>query len=100
MLIFIVIFFALAVIVKSYTYVDANEILPKDIYKAAIPAVIALTCLILRETYFVLPEETTVSMQYIYYRQYLLWGFMALMAYVFRFVLYGSVYYYRRRSNS
>lgn len=99
MLIFVVIFFALAVIVKSYTYVDANEILPKDIFKSAILAIIALTCFILRETYFALPEETTISMQYLYYRQYLLWGFMALMAYVFRFALYGSVYFYRRRLN-
>ena len=98
MLIIIAIFFALAVIVRSYIYVDNNEIMGKDIFKAAIPSVVALGCIIYRETYFALPEETTVSMQFIYYRQYLLWGFIALMAYIVRFMIYGSVYCYRRRS--
>lgn len=100
MLIIIAIFFALTVIVRSYTHVDNKEIKLADIMKAAMLASVALVCLITRETYFALPDEGTVTLQYIYYRQYLLWGFIALMAYIVRLVIYLSVYHYRRHSRA
>ena len=97
MIIIIAIFFALAIIVKSYIHIDGHEIKKSDIIKAAIPAFVALSCLIFRGTYLALPEETTVSTQFLYYRQYLLWIFLALMAYIIRFMIYGAVYLYRRK---
>ena len=96
MLIIIAIFIALAIIVKSYIHIDNREIKNSDLIKAAIPAFIALACFIFRETYLALPDETTVSTQFLYYRKYLLWIFLALMAYIVRFMIYGVVFLYRR----
>lgn len=97
MLIFIAIFFALSVLVRSYQYIDHNKISEIDLIKALIFASIALICIILHETYFALPTGATVSQQYLNYRGYLLWGFLAFMAYILRFMIYLAVYFYRRR---
>lgn len=97
LIITIAIFFSMAVIVKSYSYVDSQKIYINDIVKAAIPALIAVICMVLRGTYFSLPEEGMVTGQYLEYRGYLLWGFLAFMAYIIRFFIYSVVYIYRNR---
>lgn len=95
LIITIAIFFSMAVIVKSYGYIDGHTVLINDIVKAAIPASIAIICITLRETYFALPEGSMVSAQYIEYRGYLLWGFLIFMAYIIRFFIYSMVFVYR-----
>lgn len=96
MLIFIVIFIALGVIVRTYQYVDKNEINKIDLFKALFFAAISLICIILHETYFALPDGAMVSQEYINYRYYLLWGFLIFMAYIVRFTIYCAVYFYHR----
>lgn len=96
-LIFVFIFFTLSIVIRSYKHVDHQEIILNDIIKAAVPAFIGIACLILRTTYFALPEEGMVSLEYLSYRRYLLWIFVALMGYVVRTLIYGSVFLYRRK---
>ena len=98
LIIIIAIFFALGVIVKTYGHIDHNEVTRKDVIKAAVPAVIAVLCLILREGYFSLPDDTMVSTEFLNYRKILLWGFLGLMGYILRALTYGSVYFYRGRN--
>lgn len=97
LIIVIAIFFTLSIIIKSYKRIDGGEVRSGDVIKAFIPAAIAVSCLLLRTTYFALPEEGMVSSEYLNYRKILLWGFLALMGYIFRVVIYGSVYAYRKR---
>lgn len=97
-LIFVFIFFTLSVVIKSYKHVDHQEVLLNDIIKAAIPAFIAIACLVARMTYFALPEEGLVSLEYLSYRRYLLWVFIALMGYIIRTIIFGSVFLYRRKN--
>ena len=97
LLITIAIFFAMAIIIRSYKYIDDNRVLKRDVIKAGSFASIAIVCIILRGTYFALPEETMVSNEYLTYRSFLIWGFMAFMAYIVRFVIYSAVYLYRSR---
>ncbi len=97
LIILIAIFFALAIIVRSYTTIDAGEVSAKDVIKALIPAAIAIICLSLRVSYFALPEGGMVSSEYLTYRSILLWVFLALMGYVVRATIYGSVFLYRRK---
>lgn len=96
-LVFVFIFFTLSIVIKSYKHVDHKEVLLNDIIKASIPAFIAIICLVARMTYFALPEEGMVSLEYLSYRRYLLWIFIALMGYVIRTLIYGSVFLYRRK---
>jgi len=95
LIIIIAIFFTLAVIVNSYRHVDGGEICVSDLIKAALPAFIAIGCLLLRTGYFALPEEALVSTEYLTSRKFLLWGFLAFMGYIVRMVIYGSVFAYR-----
>ena len=97
-LIVIAIFFALGVIVNSYKRIDHGDVVRVDIIKALIPALIAIICLSLRVSYFALPEEAMVSIEYLNYRKFLLWVFVALMGYIVRLAIYGSVYYYRKKA--
>lgn len=96
-LVFVFIFFTLSVVIKSYQHVDHQKVILNDIIKAAIPAFIAIICLVARMTYFALPEEGMVSLEYLSYRRYLLWIFIALMGYIIRTLIYGSVFIYRRK---
>lgn len=97
-LIFVFIFFTLSVVIKTYKHVDHQEVLLNDIMKAAIPAFISIICLVARMTYFALPEEGMVSLEYLSYRRYLLWIFVALMGYIIRTLIFGSVFLYRRKN--
>jgi anaerobic C4-dicarboxylate transporter len=97
LIITIAIFFTMAIIVRSYKFIDNNRIDVKDIIKAGLMASVAIFCIILRETYFALPEGSMVSMEYLTYRSYLIWGFLAFMAYIVRLLIYTSVYIYRSR---
>lgn len=97
-LIFVFIFFTLSIIIKSYKHIDHKEVLYADVVKAAIPALIGMSCLIIRMTYFALPEEGMVSLEYLSYRRSLLWVFLALMGYIVRAIIFGSVFLYRRKS--
>lgn len=97
-LIVIAIFFALAVIVRSYKHIDHGEVSRSDLIKALIPAVIAIICLSLRISYFALPDEAMVSQEYLNYRKYLLLVFLILMGYILRAAIYSSVYFYRKRA--
>ena len=96
LIIVIAIFFTLVIIINSYKRIDGGEVSSGDVIKAFIPAVIAVACLLLRSSYFALPEVGMVSSEYLNYRKILLWVFLALMGYVFRAVIYGSVFAYRR----
>ncbi len=96
-LILIAIIIMLVVIVKSYTYVDNNEITEKDLVKALIPSLIAVVSLMLRETYFAMPEGGMVSGEYLMYRHILLGIFVVTMGYVVRVSIYGCVYFYRKK---
>ncbi len=98
MFIFIAIFFGLAVIVRSYQYIDEHSINETDLLKAFFFAAISVICIILHETYFALPEGSMVSQEYVNYRNYLLWGFVFFMAYILRFMIYSVVYFYQRSS--
>ena len=97
-LIFVFIFFTLSVMIKSYKHIDNEEVTLNDIIKAAIPAFIAICCLVARMTYFALPEEGTVSLEFLSYRRYLIWVFTALMGYIIRVIIYGSVFLYRKKN--
>mgnify|MGYP003624423964 CR=1 FL=1 len=97
-IIVIAIFFTLSIIINSCKRIDEGEVSSGDVIKAFIPAAIAISCLLLRTGYFALPEEGMVSSEYLNYRKILLWGFLGLMGYIFRAVIYGSVYAYRMRS--
>ncbi len=98
-LIFIAIIIMLVVVVKSYTYVDHNDVTEKDLVKALIPALVAIVSLSLRETYFALPEGAMVSGEYLMYRNILMGIFVVTMGYVIRVAIYGSVYFYRRNKS-
>ena len=99
-LIFVFIFFTLSIIIKSYKHIDNQEVLLPDIIKAAIPAIIGIICLVTRMTYFALPEEGMISLEYLSYRRYLIWIFVALMGYIVRTLIFGSVFLYRRKNQS
>lgn len=98
LLIFVFIFFTLSVIIKSYKHIDNQEVLMADVRKAAIPAFIGICCLVARMTYFALPDEGMVSLEYLSYRRFLLWIFLALMGYVVRTFIFGTVFLYRRKN--
>lgn len=92
------IFFTLAIIIRSYTHIDNNDVTDKDLIKAFIPALIGLISLTLRATYFALPEEAMVSAEYLNYRNILMVIFLVMMGYIIRAGIYGCVFLYRRRS--
>lgn len=96
-IIVIAIFFTLSIIINSYKRIDTGEVSSRDVVKASIPAAIAIICLLLRTSYFALPDEGMVSSEYLNYRKILLWSFLGLMGYIFRSVIYGSVFAYRKR---
>ncbi|MBT6328684.1 MAG: hypothetical protein HOJ34_02780 [Kordiimonadaceae bacterium] len=97
-IIVIAIFFTLGVIVNSYKHIDQGEVSRSVLMKALIPAAIAVICLSLRVSYFALPEEAMVSTEYLNYRKALLGVFLALMGYILRSAIYGSVYIYRKKA--
>lgn len=97
LIIVIAIFVSLIITINSYKLIDSGDVSRQDVLKALFPALIALSCLLLRSTYFALPEETMVSTEYLNYRKLLLWGVLGLMGYVIRAGIYGSVYFYRQR---
>jgi len=98
LIIVIAIFVSLAIVINSYKHIDGGDVSCSDVFKALIPALIAIFCLVLRSTYFALPEEAMVSTEYLNYRKLLLWVFLGLMGYVIRVGIYGSVFFYRMRS--
>ena len=100
LLITLVIFFSFAVVVRSYKHIDNHEVSKSDLLKAIIPAAIAIICLTLRGTYFALPEEGMVSLEYLNYRKIFLWGFLAFMGYILRALIYSCVYAYRKRNKA
>lgn len=100
LIITLVLFFSFAVVVRSYKHIDHNEVSNSDLVKAIIPALIAVICLTLRGTYFALPEQGMVSMEYLNYRKILLWGFLAFMGYIMRALIYSCVYIYRKNKNN
>lgn len=91
------IFITLSVIINSYKLIDNNDVAEKDVIKATLFAALSLICLALRASYFALPEEGMVTNEYLAYRKYLLWGFLFFMGYIVRSIIYGSVYFYRRK---
>lgn len=91
------IFFALSILVRSYTHIDNHDVSKSDLIKASIPALLALLCLTLRESYFALPEGAMAGVEYLNYRKILLWVFLLCMGYLLRAVIYGSVFLYRGR---
>lgn len=96
--VFIAIFFTLAVVTKSYTAIDQGDIVAKDLIKPILFGLVAVSCLLLRESYFALPDEGGVSTEYLNYRKYLLWVFLALMGYIMRALIFVSVYFYRKKN--
>jgi hypothetical protein len=97
-IIVIAIFFGLGVIVNSYKHIDHGEVSSSDLIKALIPALIAISCLSLKVSYFALPEQAMVSTEYLNYRKVLLWVFLALMGYIMRAAIYSLVYFYRKKT--
>ena len=96
-LILIAIIIMLVIVVKSYTYIDNNDVTEKDLIKALIPALIAVVSLGLRETYFAMPEGGMVSGEYLMYRNILMGIFVVTMGYVVRISIYSCVYFYRKK---
>jgi uncharacterized BrkB/YihY/UPF0761 family membrane protein len=97
LIIIIAIFITLSIIIKSYKRIDDAKVTSSEVIKAALIATIAISFLLLRTFYFALPEEGMVTNEYLNYRKVLLWGFIALMGYVFRAIIYSLVYFYRSR---
>ncbi|MEZ5758101.1 MAG: hypothetical protein R3D86_07765 [Emcibacteraceae bacterium] len=98
LIIVIAIFITLIVIINSYKKIDNSVIKEQDIMKTAIPAIIALGCVMLRASYFALPDEGMVSQEYLNYRKFLLWAFILLMGYIIRFGIFSVVYIFRDRA--
>ncbi|MCP5382958.1 MAG: hypothetical protein H6912_11400 [Kordiimonadaceae bacterium] len=98
LIIVIAIFITLIVIINSYKKIDNSVIKKQDIVKTALPAIVALGCLMLRASYFALPDEGMVSLEYLNYRKFLLWGFILLMGYFVRLGIFGVVYIFRDRT--
>lgn len=90
----------ISVVIKTYQRIDNGEITSRDVLIASAFAVISIVCLTLRVTYFALPEQGTVSLEYLTYRRYLIWGFMLFMGYILRAIVFGSVFLYRRKNQS
>ena len=97
LIIIIAIFITLSIIIKSYKRIDDVNVTSSDVIKATFLATIAISFLVLRNLYFALPEEGMVTNEYLNYRKILLWGFIALMGYIFRAIIYSLVYFYRNR---
>ncbi|HPF46000.1 MAG: hypothetical protein KDF58_07860 [Alphaproteobacteria bacterium] len=96
-IILIAIFITLVVIINSYKKIDTTVIKTEDIFKTAVPAIIAIACIMLRAGYFALPDEGMVSLEYLNYRKMLLWAFILLMGYIVRLGIFGVVYIFRDR---
>ncbi|MCC3862269.1 hypothetical protein [Pseudemcibacter aquimaris] len=98
LLVFIAIFISLSVIIKTYKRIDNDVITQRDVLIACGFAAISIFCLTLRVTYFALPDEGMVSIEYLNYRRYLIWGFLLFMGYILRAIVFGTVYLYRRKN--
>ncbi len=94
----VILFFSFAVVVRSYMRVDSGDISRSDLIKATIFALISISCITLRETYFALPEGALVSAEYLNYRKILLLGFFIFMGYILRAIIYWCFYFYRKRT--
>ncbi|MDG1437856.1 MAG: hypothetical protein P8P98_02695 [Emcibacteraceae bacterium] len=95
--VFVSIFVTLAVIINSYKHIDNADVVQKDVMKACAFAVFSLACLSLRIWYFALPDQGMVTVEYLGYRKYLLWGFLFFMGYIARAIIYGSVFLFRKK---
>lgn len=97
-IIIISIIFMLIVIIRSYIYIDKSSVTFQDLVKTSLLAAIGIICLTVRATYFALPEDAMVSSEYITYRNILMAAFLAMMGYIVRAGIYGSVFFYRKRN--